>query len=197
MINIEQKLKNPLFCIQAAYYGIAIFMLIAIIIRPEGLTANHGFSYYSGFLDSGIPAVLGYFWMSFFLYNASKALAREKVPGLRYLVNSLKVMALLVVCIAVTPHNIFVQTHKVFGSGLFILQLWLTIVFARQSRSRWYRLVLVAVELISGIISAFYVPKEQGYLLHAQLVFQFAFALVLIDVLKYQRNLTHKKRFSL
>lgn len=186
MKKFIQEITDPIQCILIAYFGYLAAILICIIVRPDGLLANRGLSYYGGFLNTGFLSLFAYFWVALFFFQAAQILDREGNRHLRYLSICLRIMGVLIVCIGVTPHNILDEIHKIFGSALFILQLGVTFVFLSQKQSQWYRLTLVFIELASGIASAYYVPLEKGFLIEMQFIFQIAFGLLLINTLHYR-----------
>lgn len=188
MKKFIQQITDPIQCVLIAYCGYLIAILICIVMRPSGLLANRGLSYYGGFWNTGFLSLFAYFWVALFFFQAAQILDREGDRHMRYLSICLRIMGILIVCIGATPHNVLDEIHKIFGSALFILQLGVTFVFLSQKQSKWYRLTLVFIELASGIASAYYVPLERGFLIEMQFIFQIAFGLLLINTLHYRNS---------
>ncbi len=191
MNRFLKNLTDPVQSILIGYLGFFVGMLVCILIRPEGLMADQGFSYFGGFINTGLISLLSYLWTSMFLYWAAQLLERENPKKLRYIAVCLKVMAVLIILIGLTPHTILDQIHKVFGSALFILQLGLSFVFVSQKEFAKFRLLLIFVELASGIASAYYLPLDKGYLLETQFLYQLAFFGILLNVLKNRASSMH------
>jgi hypothetical protein len=163
--------------------GLALILsLIFIAIRPAGLAVDEGFSYYGNFANTVIPYVACFVVYAFCLWKASE-LVRNKI-----LVYSIRVMALMLIGLVMTPSNIINSLHMVFGTVLFVLQLLISFWIAGWYDRRLINIVLAVIELIGGLISFYYLSKPYGILLQGQAIFQLAFAFLLVVLIKQTRR---------
>jgi len=162
-----------------------VFMFICILILPSGLWENYGVSYYGSFLRTLIPYLLAFVSMSVCLFLAAVSLDSQR--GNHFLAQSFRGMSVLLLFLAATPHNILSRTHMVLGSTLFILQLVLSLWFVLIAHFEPKHLTLFLLLLLSGILSAQYVARSEGYLIETQLVFQLCFSLMVIDLLRHNK----------
>lgn len=166
-------------------YGLAaVFVLLAlcVMIRPAGLAANDGLSYFGGFATTIIPYSLAFFLNAFFYWEAARGLNNDHFPY-KYAATSLRVMAVLLIGLVVTPHELVNYIHTKIGATLFSFQLLLSIWMLIKIAPSWQNIILVLVEVLSGLAALYYLPKAHGLLLQSQVIFQLAFGLLLVRVL--------------
>lgn len=166
-------------------YGVAAaaaLFAVCILIRPQGLGADNGLSYYGDFKTTIIPYSLAFFAAAYSYLEA----ARYVKDGRGFAGNlalALRAMAALMVGLLVTPSSLVNPIHTFMGTTLFSLQLavsmWLLLKFFKD----WQTTLLVAMMWLSGLAALYYLPRSQGLLLQTQVVFQLAFGLLLIRTL--------------
>lgn len=166
-------------------YGLAAaFALLAVcvLIRPAGLAANDGLSYFGGFATTIIPYSLAFFLNAFFYWEAARGLDNGHFPY-KYAATSLRVMAVLLIGLVVTPHQLVDPIHTKIGAALFSFQLLLSIWLLIKLAPSWQNITLVLAEVLSGLGALYYLPKAHGLLLQFQVIFQLAFGWLLIRAL--------------
>lgn len=162
-----------------------VFFTVAMVIRPQGLAANDGLSYYGSFRTTIIPYSLAFLASAYYYWQT--ALTIQKKPSYRHqLAPALKFMAVLCIGLLVTPHTLVDPIHTAIGSTLFAFQLVVSVWLLVVTRWRWQIIAGTAIELLSGIAALHYLPKPHGLLLQTQVIFQLAFGLLLM----YALNLT-------
>jgi len=155
-----------------------------VVLRPAGLGANDGISYYGTYRETFLPYAIGLLGAAYFAVRAIDALsADEKMLRL-----SLKIYAPLIVGIVITPYAAgrwMDYLHTACGSALFFLQLCLSGWLCWRLRWVWWAVTLSFVELAAGIASAVYLNPTHGFLFQAQVLFQLAFGALLVLSLRY------------
>lgn len=156
------------------YGGLAL----CILIKPTGLGANDGISYYGIYRQTFFPYAAGLLGAAYFAVRAIGLLPEhEKVLRL-----SLKIYAPLIVGIVITPYAAgrwMDYLHTVCGSALFSLQLILSGYLIWRLRYARWAIVLSLVELGAGIASLIYLNPAHGFLIQTQTLFQLAFGALL------------------
>ena len=185
MPNISKKLRK-LKSYELIYIGLIVsiaLLILCIIMNPVGLRANDGLSFFGGKGWTIIPYSLAFAFYALCMWLASDRINSTNSTA-AYLKTMLRIMSLLLVGLTITPHTIVDPIHTTFGTTLFIFQLissgWL--VYKNGKNLVVYLLILTM--LISGIFSAYYLPLKLGYLLQTQIIYQIAFAGILIIYLK-------------
>ena len=164
------------------FYGqiwLYFWLVIAILVRPSGLVANSGVSYYGIYLGTVVPYSIALLGAAFATWRSASELAEPN-----WVTRGLKLMSICLVGIVLTPYSfgvIFDRTHTSLGALLFIVQLVVSGRIAFQLDGRVANIVLWLVELGAGIVSALYVFPSHGYLIESQIVFQVAFAAILLS----------------
>lgn len=151
-------------------------LVVCAVVDPGGLTANHGISYYGVQLDTVPILAVGLLGAAWFTRRGLRRLA-DQTPAAEFVRHSGTAIALLLAGIVVTPYTVATAvdwTHRGLGAALFILQLVLGIRLVAWTRDTvagayW------AIQLLGGVISAYYVLRVNGYLLESQLLFQLGF----------------------
>lgn len=151
-----------------------VSLLVCILLKPEGLSANDGISYYGVFRETFPPYATGLLGAALFtLQSAGSLPARARVLSIAF-----KAYTPLILGLVVTPYTggrVLNDLHVACGSLLFSLQLivsgWVTWRFH-------YALWCIAfsfAELSAGIASAIYLHPAHGFLLQSQVIFQLTF----------------------
>jgi hypothetical protein len=168
-------------------YGQVCFytgMLACIVLRPRGLAANNGISYYGVYRETILPYIFALLGCAYFCIKAAEQFTEPVFKLLKY---AFSVIGLLVIGILVTPDSLsqFMDgLHRACGSSLFVLQLLLSGWFVTRLRYDLWAAGLTAIELAGGIASFIYLSPTQGLLLQAQVVFQLSFGALTIYALK-------------
>ncbi len=150
-------------------------------IKPNGLSTNDGLSYYGTFLETIIPYSLALAGASLLGYLSTERFINN--PGLSYIKTSMLAICLLTIGVILTPYTLnitFSDLHELFGALTFILQGILTVrivFFVRRDRLNFSLLLL---ELVGGLMSAYYLQPKEGFLIQGQMLFQLAFGLIMI-----------------
>ena len=154
-------------------------LLACLLLRPSGLAANDGLSYFGGFLNTAVPYSFSFLLYAYFLWRVAPLLATSLGSKDAWaIVLALRVMSGLLVGLVLTPHTLVNGIHTVFGTALFASQLLFSIyLFVRQRD--WQNGVILLVQLASGLAALYYLPKHGGLLLQSQVMFQLAFGLLL------------------
>lgn len=159
-------------------FGAILFLLlVAVLIRPGGLSANDGFSYYGDYADTALPYGAAFVLYAYSLWRLSEFAG---FASRRFLVIALRSMALFVIGLLITPSSLANGIHMVFGATLFSLQLIISIWVGGWLARNAATISLVLIELAGGLMSFYYLPKQVGLLLQGQAIFQFAFWLLLL-----------------
>lgn len=163
---------------------VALFLiLVCIIIRPAGLAANDGLSYFGGYLNTVVPYSLAYLIIAYTDWAIAQDI-KTKAQINKVLSTSLKIISILIIGLVLTPHQLINPIHTAFGSALFSFQLILSFWLMYKLNFDWLLALLVVFMLLSGITAFYYLPKNNGLLLQTQLVFQISFSGFLIRLQK-------------
>lgn len=167
--------KNIAYGLLATY----ALLLVAILIKPAGLGDNTGFSYYGGFMVTVVP-----FSLAFVVYAACLWRLAHDIKDYKLLSLTSRLIAILFVGLVLTPHTVVNGLHIVIGACLFSAQLLLSVWLLAKYYTDWLLWVLVAAELISGLVALHYLLNIHGFLLQSQAVYQLAFGCLLIRSLR-------------
>lgn len=163
-----------------------VMLVLCIMIRPVGLIANDGISYYGSFGDTLLPYSLAFLINSVLMWRAASVMD-NKTRIDRYVVFGLKIYALLFLGILLTPHNMHIvdEIHVVMGAALFSLQLFTGIILTFYLYRDWLNITLLIVTLLSGIASFVYLLQQDGFMIQAQVIFQVSIWLIFIRSLRH------------
>lgn len=162
--------------------SVAALLGVCILIRPAGLAANEGFSYFGDYKLTVVPYSAAFILYAFYLWKLSE-ITGFATQRFRMLSLSLRAMAVLTIGLAITPSDLINSIHVIFGGALFGLQFVVSLWLSGWWLRNWLTISLFAVELIGGLICFYYLPMTQGLLLQGQAIFQLAFSALLIVVL--------------
>lgn len=176
--------------VRYAVYGQVCFygdLLVAVILKPQGLTANGGISYYGIYAETILPYILALLGSAYFTIKAAEQFTS---PSLSVLKHSLTAMGLLIVGVMVTPDSLsaFMDgLHRACGIALFVLQLLLSFWLIMRLRYNFWAFILTGLEFAGGLASFAWLSPHHGYLLESQIVFQLSFGGLLIYALRQLR----------
>lgn len=162
-----------------------------VVIKPHGLTANAGLSYFGNYRVTILPYGLVVLGSSYFYYKSRKSLPAQ---GYKLTKISFGLFSLLLIGIFMTPYsvsNLLSWIHSILGIILFTTQLLVTAW--ELVKSDFNRLLGFSwlIMLVSGIACAIYTPIPTGYLLESQVIFEIAFCLFYVKYLSMDKSV-HK-----
>ncbi|HEX5743865.1 MAG TPA: hypothetical protein VFX84_00210 [Candidatus Saccharimonadales bacterium] len=170
-----------LACQQACFLG---GLAVCIALRPEGLGANAGVSYYGNFFDTFPFYALSMLGTALFSLLAARVIT---VPAYWPLRQGLLAIAFLTAVITLTPYtrSAFVDlSHTLAGIIMFTIQLAISVWALVKLNWSAGALTFVLLETATGIVSVMFVLPAEGYLIQAQIGFQVAFAGLLFFAFK-------------
>jgi hypothetical protein len=159
-------------------------LLVAVVLKPAGLTANSGISYYGIFAKTFVPFEISLLGGATFTWLCALQITDANLRPIR---DSLFVMAILTCTVAVTPYaldNLMNAMHRLAGTLLFSLQLILSCWLIAKLHHALWAMLLTAAQLVAGIACALYLYPTHGYLIQSQVLFQFFFSVLLIYSLR-------------
>lgn len=160
----------------ASQLWLILWVIICILMRPAGVTANDGLSYFGIFVNTAIPYSIGIVGSAAITAVTLHSYKRHLLKLLGY---SMLILAIGIVVTPYTTNNAFNNIHMILGSILFIIQLiyagWIL-----WDKKDTINIVLFIILLSAGIFSAHYVLLKDGYLLETQMIYQVAFGALLI-----------------
>lgn len=161
------------------FAAVAGLLLFCVLIRPAGLAFDGGFSYFGDYMTTAVPYSAACILYAFLLWKTAEAVAGSNA-GIGLLVVVFRVMALALIGIVITPAALVSRIHEFFGIVLFSLQFGTSIWFTLYRPRDWINMLVMLVELASGLAAFYYLPKSEGLLLQSQALFQLAFGILLV-----------------
>lgn len=155
-------------------------LLLCILIRPEGLAANDGISYYGIYRSTILPFIIALLGSSVFCIRAGLELSKDSFKFLRY---GLIIIGVLTLGVLLTPYtlSIFISDlHQDFGAMLFVCQLIISGWVAQKLNYDLRALGLVLIEFLGGLLAYYYLKPANGFLLQSQVLFQIGFSLLAV-----------------
>jgi len=161
----------------------AVMLALDILIRPQSLRVNFGLSYLGVNADTIVPWAVALLGASYCVWRASELVTDVgHGPILGW---SMKIMSVQMIGLLLTPYTRFGAAHEFFGSTLFIVQLGLACVAIRWLGGSDRQMTrLTGIMFLSGVAAGYYVLHTQGFELQAQVVFQLAFWVLFIRLLR-------------
>lgn len=156
---------------------------VCVLIRPHGLVADHGLSYYGGYWNTLPPYALALLTSCLIYWNSADRIATTFSRHKKLFSFSLRIMALLCVGLLITPHSRLHPFHVAFGATLFALQLIIALVLVYANRYERRLVLLTLVQFCSGLAAMYYLPSKTGWLLESQIIYQLAFGFLLYRAL--------------
>jgi hypothetical protein len=171
--------------IQYIQTGLIIFFIllaICVVIRPTGLNANSGISYYGVYGNTLIPYSLAFLAVSVSTWRSAKIIHKETKID-RYIRLVLQLFTILFLGILLTPHTVLPHEHVMFGSALFSLQLILGVILVFAVSRDFWNAALLAIAFLSGVASLIYLNTPHGFMIQSQVIFQIAIWILFIRAL--------------
>jgi hypothetical protein len=176
--------KKSIQYIQVGLISFFVLLVICIFIRPAGLGANSGVSYYGGYSNTLLPYSLAFLVESVILWRAA-SMMNKKTKIDSYISSALKVFAILFIGILITPHTVLGWEHRTIGSTLFSLQLIMGIILVFFVYRDWLNVALLITVLLSGLASLIYLLQPNGFMIQSQIIFQISIWIIFIRSLWY------------
>ena len=168
----------------AGQVGFFALLLVCILMLPQGVTMNRGFSYYGDIERTVIPYSLAFLVSGIFSLLASLYLP-DNMP-FRVIKYTLRLMLPLLGVIVITTFSLAplpVAIHIGFGVALFSIQFlfaaWLGLFIQADHLNHAFCVLLFA----GGIISLCSLLHLLAYLIWGQIIFQLAFGLLVAHTL--------------
>lgn len=177
----------------AGQLGFFAALVVCVLMLPQGLFANHGFSYYGDYASTTLP-----YRLAFLVCGVCTLLASFALPPampFRAISYAFRLMPVLYLGIVITtvPHAapnsaVMDNIHRAVGVTLFVLQFALSAWLARRNGADRLTLLLVLLLFAGGLASLLAMLYIIHYLIEGQLLFQLAFALLIIRGLYRMRG---------
>lgn len=159
--------------LQMGLISFFVLLIICIAIRPAGLIANSGISYYGVYGNTLLPYSLGFLLVSVATWR-SAAMIQPETKIEKYVRRALQVFTILFLGLLLTPHTVLPGEHVFFGSTLFSLQLILGILLLFAIKRDWINALLLVIAFLGGVASLIYLNTSHGYMILSQVIFQVA-----------------------
>lgn len=176
---MSRKVIGNLVLAQACLLG---GLLMCVVLKPHGLIANDGMSYYGTFRRTIVPYAIALLGSGLFSWRALHwaAPAWPAPPYIRGMASLLAAMSAGVVLTPYSANLVFDWVHTLLGAAVFALQLVLGArLLGWTGGDPWATRLLIA-QFASGVFSAIFVLPKHGFLIQGQVAFQLAFAALLI-----------------
>ncbi len=184
--------------IQTALIVFFILLLICIFIRPTGLIANSGISYYGKYLDTLIPYTLAFLAFGAATWK-SAAIINKEAKFDKYVRRALQIITILFLGVLVTPHTLLPQEHVFFGSTLFAMQLVSATMLVFMVKRDLINSILLIVAYFSCLASLIFLNTSHGWMIQSQVIFQISIWLLFIRImlyLSYQNEIEQLKQIK-
>ncbi len=156
-----------------------ISLLIDVLIRPESLANNSGISYFGIFLNT-LPAYVAGLSMSSYIIARFAFLKIKKYRVVRVMLIALFPFNLFLITFPYDVNRFYADVHQTFGVLIFVFELLISLYISEKLGKIFFNRLLLSIELISGLFSAYYLAPKNGFLMQAQIIYQIAFGLMLL-----------------
>jgi len=164
--------------------------MICIIIRPGGLAANNGISYYGTYLNTLPFYVIALTGSTLIGFQTSQRLMDNKYKNFKYFFGSLFFLTLGLILFPYNFNNFYSLTHQLIGTIIFLVQAIFSLYIVIRLKKDFLNTILFAFQILGGLIAAYYLFPEKGFLIQGQILFQIAFGLIIIKNSIYLTNKT-------
>ncbi|GAA0391901.1 hypothetical protein GCM10009530_48980 [Microbispora corallina] len=158
---------------------------LCVVLRPEGLAANNGMSYYGVHWLTVTPYVGALVGAALFIRRGLRGVAAA-TPAPEHVRRMADVFVALLIGIVLTPYTLggaVDWAHRGLGAALFALQLVLGTRLVAWAHGDVLGVAFLLVQLGGGILAAVFVLQPDGLLIHGEATFQLGFGLLLVRVL--------------
>jgi hypothetical protein len=166
-------------------------LLGCAILRPHGLVANEGISYYGVYQRTIVAYFVALFGSAYFSFLVSVKITQPKLFKVRVALILISLFTLAVLSTPDTISTLVEHIHETCGALLFITQLLLSGWLIYKSGYNLVITGLALLELAGGIASFIWLEAVHGYLLESQVVFQLGFGLLMIYALPKLEDFTN------
>jgi hypothetical protein len=157
-------------------------LLVCVALKPDGLGANDGISYYGIYRQTVIPYAIAIIGSALLTRRALRAVA-PLFPSPGYLRGLAGWLAAMSVGVVLTPYSLdtlFDWVHTMLGTAVFALQLVLAGQVHRWTGGDGWMTFLLVVQFLGGVVAAIFVLPKHGFLIQGQVAFQVAFTALLV-----------------
>lgn len=157
-------------------------LLMCVVLKPRGLTANDGISYYGTFRLTVAPYAVALLGSTLFIWRALHQVA-PALPALAYVRGMASCLAAMSVGVVLTPYSAniaFDWVHTALGTAVFALQLLLAMRLHGWNGGDAWSTGFLMTQFVSGVFCAVFVLPKHGFLIQGQLVFQLSFGALLL-----------------
>lgn len=176
---MTRKVIGNLVLGQACLFG---GLLICVALKPKGLTANDGISYYGIFARTVVPYAFALLGLALCVRRALQWSAPTS-PRPAYLHGMANWLAAMSLGVVLTPYsaNLLVDwLHTLLGAAVFVLQLVLGAQLLNWTGGDAWVAAFLVTQFLSGVFCAVYVLPKHGWLIQGQVAFQLTFGALLI-----------------
>jgi hypothetical protein len=161
-------------------------LMVCVGLKPKGLTANDGISYYGIFARTVVPYGFALLGSAVCVRRALwwAAPASPNPDYLRRVANGLAVMSAGVVLTPYSANLLFDWVHTMLGAAVFVLQLVLGARLLGWSGGDAWVATFLVTQFLSGVFCAVYVLPKHGWLIQGQLAFQVSFGALLMRTVR-------------
>lgn len=161
-----------------AEVGFFSFLMVAVVITTAAFQRNHGLSFYGEHWRTAVPYGAGFVLCDYFLITAASLLPRD-VGELRHLAWWLRVLALLLLAVLLTPDTVnsaFNDGHTVASAVLFVYELSFAGLLTYKGGLSVATGVFLVLEATSAVLATLSDLHLVYYLSEGILVFQLVFS---------------------
>jgi hypothetical protein len=159
-----------------------IGLAVCILIRPAGLAANNGISYYGTFHNTLLPYIIALAGSSFCLVLITIFYLKGSWQD-NLIKTIFTLLFFLIIGIIIFPYNVnrtYADIHATLGTIIFSTQFIISIIFTFINPRDIYGLIILIIEFVGGLVSIYYLKPAHGFLIQGQIIAQFGFALFII-----------------
>jgi hypothetical protein len=174
--------STPARYLLLAQVGFFLALAVCVVIEPEGLNDNHGWSFYEGRADTAVPYVLGLVCGIALILYAS-ALVERSPSASGGLATGLQLLAFFLFLDVATPDTVdafFYWAHDLTSALLFLYQLGFALWLVRSVWRTRAGVILVGVQFLGGLVAMFSQLQLIPLLGLGILVFQVSFGTLLV-----------------
>lgn len=167
---------------QACLYG---GLLLAVLLKPQGLAANSGISYYGIFARTILPYFIILLGSAYFTWQCAQRIVAPELKPVRMALTCAALCGAIIGVTTYTISSLVDHLHVAAGSILYSVQLLLSLWLLIKLHHVFWAVLLTAIEFCAGVACAFYLTPKQGLLIQFEILFQIAFSVLLYFSLKH------------
>jgi len=155
-------------------------IIICIIIRPKGLKVDNGISYYGTHINTLVFYIISLAGSAFIAILAAIKYIKKEYESIRSFLFILFPLTLAIILFPYNVNSTYRIIHEYSGILIFLIQLIISIVILFKIYRDRFNIFLFIIQILGGLISAYYLAPSQGFLIQGQLLFQLAFGILII-----------------